>query len=293
MSEHSKNLLTNCLVCGSEMISSHLPCNCSICLECSFEWIKTQNIDTLYLDTFFFNCSNFECKRQIDFEWINNKWPIDLVNELNEILIQKYLNGCFIKKCPKAGCNYSGYVESKYKSGDCPYICEKCQTTWSDGNNSYLGKYCDSNENFICNCFGTIIGFWGIIKQSLIEEISEIRISILYKSCIHCHRVINKFVGCDHITCVCKREFCYNCSKDYTDHLNSATSCQSSKTLKGLLIILLILILIFKTIFSFNIFMTIIIYIIWILWIEIFGIGFLYLMGFIVIGWGRMIYKKK
>jgi hypothetical protein len=109
-----KSITSNiiCLVCRCEFRGKFLPCCCHICLECSFEWIKTQNLETLYLDEQFLNCANFECKIKLEKDWLYKNWPAEILSELNEILLKKHLNTSSIKKCPRSGCNYSGFIES-------------------------------------------------------------------------------------------------------------------------------------------------------------------------------------
>jgi hypothetical protein len=301
MSENNVTYKFFCLVCGCEFHEYFLPCNCQICLECSLDWIKTQNLESLYLDEQFLNCANFECRRKIDKEWLYRNWPANNLNELNEIFLKKHLNSNSIKKCPKSGCNYSGFIESNESQAKCsdPYICDLCKTSWRDADvdadystNLKIKNSQKESEYNIYFLLQNLIFLLIIFKKKLLQEITEIRISVFYKSCVHCKRVINKFTGCDHVSCVCKQEFCYNCSKDYTEHLNNLNSCNTSKSLKSFFLVLLSAKFVLKTIFSFNIFILIINYILWLVWVEICGVCAIGLVVLMIVGWITLLFSK-
>ena len=304
----SEKNITNkffCLVCGCEFHEYFLPCNCHICLECCLDWIKTQNLESLYLDEQFLNCANSECRRKIDKEWLYRFWPVNILNELNEIFLKKHLNSNSIKKCPKSGCNYSGFIEQNELQEKCsdPFICEICKTSWREADfdteaeaeyltNRKIKNSQKERENDIFILLRNLICLLIIFKKKFFQEITEIRISVFYKSCVHCKRVINKFTGCDHVSCVCKQEFCYNCSKDYTEHLNNLNICNASRSLKSFFLVLFSVMSVLKTIFSFNIFMVIINFILWLVWLEICGVSSLCLVVLMIVGWITLLFSK-
>src|SRR5688572_962536 len=106
---------TKCLVCGD--IGDPItfpPCSCAICLDCSSNWIITQNKDTLQLSEYYGNCANSNCKADIPLDWVFKNFNAKEKNEISEILFKKYSNNADdIKKCPMKECSFVGFQHKK------------------------------------------------------------------------------------------------------------------------------------------------------------------------------------
>ncbi len=58
-----------CLICCN-IETSNMPCNCIICEDCLFQWIATKNFEILFSSLKVFTCPNYNCKKEISFEWL-------------------------------------------------------------------------------------------------------------------------------------------------------------------------------------------------------------------------------
>jgi len=162
-------------------------------------------------------------------EWLNDSLPLTDIYELDEIFLLKYLNSQDeIKKCPMKNCTFAGFIDNNNKNCKIPFECSVCSTTWTDNTTDKT--------------------YFSEIKNTFMEEISELRIKLFYKPCYHCQRNTYKYVGCNHMTCSCKNQFCYFCLGDWNDHKIEACNLKADCCMST--IALLFLIFIIKTIDS-------------------------------------------
>src|SRR5690349_10146146 len=130
---NSAEVVIPCLVCGGNMVQTpfQMECECNICEECLYTWIKTQNEETLYVQTEFFTCPSAECRTPLTKDYLLRHLSPWFADGLNEVLTKKFINRCEgISKCPKQGCDYLGFY--KEESCDDPFTCEVCGTEWAD-----------------------------------------------------------------------------------------------------------------------------------------------------------------
>jgi hypothetical protein len=242
-SESSETLTKEqCLICFSEysVIKFRLRCKCNVCHECVYNWIKASNADNTHIETEFINCPMYSCKKEISKDWLYCSLPTRYLNDLNEIFMKKYLNSSSdIKKCPISGCTYSGYLE-KFNKCSKEYECDLCKNKWKDSDNT--------NKSLVMNILSYGNPFQ--VVNSFFEELSEMRIKVLTSQCYHCNRNIHKFEGCNHITCICKKEFCYNCLGDYHNH--DTNRCTNLYEIKGIGFILMFISFILKFTLAFG-----------------------------------------
>ncbi|KAI1297604.1 hypothetical protein F5Y03DRAFT_409723 [Xylaria venustula] len=66
-------------------------------------------------------------------------------------------------------------------------------------------------------------------KQRQSERLSEKYIKETAKPCPRCKKSINKYFGCDHMTCVCGHEWCWLCSAEYTRDSDSFLQCNHTR----------------------------------------------------------------
>jgi hypothetical protein len=251
-----------CIVCSFEFESLKTPlCGCQVCPKCIYEWVKIKNSDTLQLLEEDLSCPNNICKKQIDRDWLEKHILPDQKKVLDNLRLQKYLNTSQdIIKCPKLGCEFAGFVDFTNRNCQDPYVCSLCSYQWKINGNA-------SQTNM------TYIQKLKEKTNMIFEEITELRISLYTRPCIYCKRNVYKYEGCDHITCVCKKEFCYNCLLDWNGH--SSVKCNEKRSIFGFSYFFISFILIMKSIFSISLLKFIISSLIWIIFIQFFGLGFI------------------
>ncbi|KAJ3502013.1 hypothetical protein NM208_g16816 [Fusarium decemcellulare] len=50
-------------------------------------------------------------------------------------------------------------------------------------------------------------------SDSASQQVLQLATENGWQSCYHCHRIVELDIGCNHMTCLCKAEFCYVCGK--------------------------------------------------------------------------------
>jgi hypothetical protein len=187
----------------------------------------------LYLKEEFYICPNNNCKRKIQKEWIIENIGSDNMNRLSDILLQKYITtSSDVQKCPKENCNYAGIYNN-----DCTdYECDACYFKWSN----------KVEYNFLSSIYKK-----DYFKEFMLNDLSDFHIKFFSRPCYHCGKYVSKTNGCDHITCVCKGEFCYLCLSNWNDH--KQLDCYMKRDVMFLTIFFLIFIFVLKIVFSFDI----------------------------------------
>ncbi|CAG8524448.1 5971_t:CDS:2 [Paraglomus occultum] len=46
-------------------------------------------------------------------------------------------------------------------------------------------------------------------------QIRELAIQEKWQECCRCHRIVDLYYGCNHMTCICRNEFCYECGEPW------------------------------------------------------------------------------
>ncbi|KAI3332449.1 hypothetical protein HD806DRAFT_519183 [Xylariaceae sp. AK1471] len=66
-------------------------------------------------------------------------------------------------------------------------------------------------------------------KQRKNNKLSEKHVKEITKPCPGCKKNVNKYSGCDHITCVCGHEWCWLCFGTYTRDNDSFLQCKHTR----------------------------------------------------------------
>lgn len=139
-------------------------------------------------------CPDENCDLVLDTEsdFYKNNLPKDICKKYEKVhafyLTAKNPN---LRMCPDEKCE-NGILELvdgvNPKCPKCAKVfCEKCMFP------EHKGK-CDKNEvDFFQN-------------------------NLHYRQCRKCKNVIERTQGCNHMTCVCKHQFCYLCGKDWKNN---------------------------------------------------------------------------
>jgi hypothetical protein len=260
----------NCLVCFQNIPERNfeLDCKCSICQECFTEWIITNNKSTLFTTEEFYSCPNFNCGVKIEKQWVYENISQKDIEELNQVLLNKYItNSLDVQKCPSKDCNYSGFLNDYQKTCKKEFICDNCETKWSDRREIASSTLMYYFKTYIYN------------YEQVNEDLSEIRIKLSSRPCYHCGKQVSKIQGCNHITCFCRKEFCYVCLGNW--YVHDSQVCLTKRDISGVIMFLLVIAIIIKTVVSYSIIKWAIWNIFWIFLINISVIGLLILNYFI------------
>jgi hypothetical protein len=261
----------SCLVClqGVDDPAFNLQCECRICKSCFIEWIVTTNKSTQYTVEEYYSCPNFNCGARIEKDWIYQHISDSDLDTLNQSLLNKYTtNTLDVQKCPSKDCTYAGYIDEYQQQCKDNFICDSCGTRWKVPQKEIPGS--------------TLISFFKSYiynYDQLTEDLSELRIKMFCSPCFHCGKPVSKIQGCNHITCFCKKEFCYTCLRSWYTH--DTQFCLMKRDLMGFIVFMLVLALLSKTIVSSSTIKVIIWNVLWVFLINITAIGLLILNYFV------------
>ena len=103
-----------------------------------------------------------------------------------------------VSYCPTAGCNYICFYDRNEYHLNCPLCkksyCLKCKTEW------HMGMSCEEYQR-------------EQKKDENDKKFEEYVKGNNFKQCPKCKRWVEKISGCDHISCTCGAQFCYNCGQ--------------------------------------------------------------------------------
>jgi len=261
-----------CLVCYSDITNSDfkLKCKCDICEKCFYNWIVSQNLDSIFNSNFDCTCPNHSCKKEIPLDWVFQNINSQNASVINSILFKKYFNtNKDLVKCPQNLCPFAGYLEVNHKCRK-EFKCEVCNVTWVD-DSRFDYTFMDHVRKYYYN-------FTNVIS----ENASETVVMMTSKPCINCQIYVYKISGCDHITCTnCKKEWCYNCLGDYHTHVWTPNSiCENKHLIKAVFTMLFSALAILKII-CFSYYVQFMLY-----YLGFYGIIFGIAMGYYLsIGW--------
>ena len=217
----SANNLTSdiCPVCYTEIEKDNflsLKCQHKICKECYIEYIKNKLIENAI------NILQTSCPMNGCNLYITRTLYKTCITELKyKIIFAKNIIRNFlmtnkeIKTCPNPKCNLSIRVQNaipkeiKCKCGQ--IFCFSCLEESHIPCDCFMAKeWKNYAEKFGNNDF-----VW--IKKETNEEKSFTNNQFM-KKCPKCKLIIEKNQGCNHMTCPCGYEFCWNCLKSWHNH---------------------------------------------------------------------------
>lgn len=118
-----------------------------------------------------------------------------------KMALNRALDGCGdIQRCLTPNCTYAYIMEEGQNIFACAICatnyCIDCKVKFHEGMSCSEWKLKQVNTN----------------HQAAIEKlVSDLKM----KKCNKCEQVILRTQGCNHMTCVCKYEFCYICGKEW------------------------------------------------------------------------------
>ncbi|KAH8924002.1 hypothetical protein BT69DRAFT_115029 [Atractiella rhizophila] len=179
------------------MVGSILPtCNHSFCISCLTEYIDSKLADP---NPFPIRCPFPKCETRIDdsmAEKVLGRENMDVwhFKALVESTPKIY--------CPFKSCSHPVTIVEGTTRATCPNcrkeVCWACRTEWHDGY--------------------TCAQFKNLPPRETKDDDETFRRFVAMKKwqkCPHCGNVVEKSSGCDHMSCRCKKEWCYRCGGDY------------------------------------------------------------------------------
>uniref|UniRef100_A0A0K0FAI0 RBR-type E3 ubiquitin transferase n=1 Tax=Strongyloides venezuelensis TaxID=75913 RepID=A0A0K0FAI0_STRVS len=218
------NIKDECNICFFNDYLYKLSCNHTCCLGCWKNYIANKVIDN---NDLYFYCIDTECNLMINYSDVVNLIITEdceesLMNARNTFIrniARKYADEADnVIRCPNVSCNNNIIYEKHIITGI------ECQCG---------GLYCKNcNENFHyplnCEMIRKFINFHVDTNKDELETIQFIISKT--RPCPSCKCDIEKYEGCNHMTCKkCKYEFCWQCLGNWQGY-NVNHDCDITKS---------------------------------------------------------------
>uniref|UniRef100_A0A0K0DWJ5 RBR-type E3 ubiquitin transferase n=1 Tax=Strongyloides stercoralis TaxID=6248 RepID=A0A0K0DWJ5_STRER len=216
--------INECSICYNNDYLYKLICNHECCLNCWRNYIATKIVDN---DNLYFVCIETECKIMInhsDIEDILNcsdfeKNFVNVKNIFIRNIVRKYVNEVdYIIQCPNGSCrSFISYEKNIISGLECCCGGLYC-------------KICTENFHYPLKC-EMIKEFINYHVENKKDELETIQFIINQtRPCPNCRSDIDKFEGCNHITCMkCRYEFCWLCLGKWAGY-NVPHDCDITKS---------------------------------------------------------------
>ncbi|KAI0125875.1 hypothetical protein BJ170DRAFT_451566 [Xylariales sp. AK1849] len=216
-------LTESCLVCGDEKRLSEMPRRITrscdhdpnTCKVCVAQWIVS-SLDTVTWDRL--KCP--ECPQLLQFQDVKAFASRELFDRYDNLAMKAVVADMRdFKWCLNPACG-SGQIHR----APCPKVkCHACRASLCTHHNLpwHRGETCEQYDR-------------RTRRQRKSVEASEKKVKEITKSCPQCRRDVEKYSGCDHITCVCGHEWCYICLATYYRDRNSFLQCRHKRDCKYL-----------------------------------------------------------
>ncbi|KAI1271044.1 hypothetical protein F5Y07DRAFT_406099 [Xylaria sp. FL0933] len=206
-----------CTICADDKRVSEMPTrgriteNCehkaTACKECVGQWIAS-SMETISWDRL--KCP--ECPKILGFKHIETFASRDVFNRYDRLTTKAVLEGIKgFRWCLNPDCD-SGQI---YPSNCDKARCHACKRSSCVRHNVpwHNRETCEEYDK-------------RTRKQRKSYKLSEKHVKKTTKPCPGCGKSINKYSGCDHITCICGHEWCWLCSATYTRDNQSFLECK-------------------------------------------------------------------
>ncbi|KAI5925437.1 hypothetical protein F4810DRAFT_79656 [Camillea tinctor] len=197
----------SCVVCGEDKRVSEMPHRrritkaCShksdICKECVASWI-TSSLETVRYDRL--KCP--ECVQLLKFENVRAFATPDTFKRYDELFTRAKLTSIpEFQWCLNPRCDSGQILAKKCTKAKC----HDCRYTWCAHHNVpwHRGETCKEYDNRNRD-------------HSKDERLSEKKVRKTSRKCPKCKGNVHKYLGCDHITCICGHQWCWECFEPYT-----------------------------------------------------------------------------
>ncbi|KAI1505249.1 hypothetical protein F5X99DRAFT_275730 [Biscogniauxia marginata] len=205
-----------CTVCDDDKMVSEMPrrrritkdCKheATVCKECVEQWI-TSSLEPITWDRL--KCP--ECPQLLKFGDVRAFASKDTFERYDLLATKAALNKmgqfqwCLNPRCDAGQINPAGCSKAKCYACE-SYSCAHHHVPWH--HKESCAEYSHRTR-----------------KLRRGEKLSEQRVKEITKPCPGCNRNVNKYTGCDHITCICGHEWCWLCFATYRRDENHFLTC--------------------------------------------------------------------
>jgi len=133
-----------------------------------------------------------------------------------------------MRHCPTANCKYQYYVSEHVTEADrVPLTCPLCK-------NDFCANCLQATHVPEQACQAPVLGSATVSNGTSAEDKASIDVIMRGSvGCPSCHRRIFRFDGCNHMTCICKHQFCYRCLAPYNGGFTCRCGYFDAETNKG------------------------------------------------------------
>ncbi|KAI2606570.1 hypothetical protein GGR54DRAFT_633416 [Hypoxylon sp. NC1633] len=213
-------LSETCIVCSDEKRVSEMPnkrritaaCehDSSTCKECVAQWI-TSSLETITWDRL--KCP--ECPQLLKYENVRALATREAFDRYDTLAAKALLAAipeftwCLNPRCKSGQIFLPGCERAKCHA--CKhYFCVRHSVPW------HRGETCDEYEH-------------RTRRQRRNDKASEKAVKEITKPCPGCNKNVDKYTGCDHVTCVCGHEWCWLCCGGYYRDEHNFLQCHHKR----------------------------------------------------------------
>ncbi|KAI0421245.1 hypothetical protein F5X98DRAFT_371255 [Xylaria grammica] len=200
-------LTETCSICADDKRVSEMPIKGRItedceheataCKECISQWI-TSSMETVAWDRL--KCP--ECPEMLSFKDVAAFATRDVFNRYDKLATKAVLEGIKgFRWCLNPNCDAGQIYQLGCEKAKC-HACKRVSCAHHDVP-WHSGETCEQYDR-------------RTRKQRKSYKLSEKHVKETTKPCPGCKKNVNKYSGCDHITCVCGFEWCWLCFAPYT-----------------------------------------------------------------------------
>lgn len=199
------NMIQVCKICLENQNDQELfinsACSHSFCYECTSKYatIKIQEKNKTI------TCPELNCDSTLDYNALKLIIPENILNKWDRLLCESTIPESHKFYCPFTDCSVLLINDnSSLTQHDCPVCkrssCAKCRVPW--------------HSEFSCEEFRKLK------TKKKGKEYDKMATALAkknnWKKCPNCKFFVEKTLGCTHIRCRCKYDFCYTCGTMWT-----------------------------------------------------------------------------
>ncbi|MCL7035229.1 hypothetical protein MKW94_004768 [Papaver nudicaule] len=184
------------------MRNSTNSCTHVYCSECIAKHVASkiqENITQI-------KCPEFNCKETLEPYLCRDMIPWEVFDRWENALCESSILASHKVYCPFKDCSallvHDDDEWMTIRETECPHcrrlFCAKCKVPW--------------HSDMDCSEYQELIKKGGAIEDASLIKLAEQK---KWKRCPKCNFYVEKTVGCVHITCRCKYEFCYICGVEW------------------------------------------------------------------------------